>query len=143
MVRDYSERRQPRTNAPPKRPAVWPYVLLILVLWCLPLWLVWHRLVSLSSWRKDYKAPAGCATACPPEKGRSSAFGGLNYHRELHLHPGYVRALADLHPREWLTTADVLQHPAEREQGTDGDRHKPAKRGTADCSAETCGYAVS
>lgn len=32
MVRDYSERRQQRTNAPPKRPAVWPYVLLILAL---------------------------------------------------------------------------------------------------------------
>ena len=32
MVRDYSERRQQRTNTPPKRPAVWPYVLLILAL---------------------------------------------------------------------------------------------------------------
>lgn len=31
MVRDYSERRQMRTNQP-KRPSVWPYVLLIVVL---------------------------------------------------------------------------------------------------------------
>jgi hypothetical protein len=32
MVRDYSERRQMRTSMPPKRPSVWPYVLLILLL---------------------------------------------------------------------------------------------------------------
>lgn len=31
-MRDYSERRQSRILAPPKRPKVWPYVLLILVL---------------------------------------------------------------------------------------------------------------
>jgi hypothetical protein len=31
-MRDYSERRQSRIAAPPKRPAVWPYVLLIMVL---------------------------------------------------------------------------------------------------------------
>lgn len=30
-MRDYSERRQSRTTAPPKRPSVWPYVLLILL----------------------------------------------------------------------------------------------------------------
>lgn len=31
-MRDYSERRQSRVAAPPKRPSVWPYVLLILCL---------------------------------------------------------------------------------------------------------------
>lgn len=31
-MRDYSERRQSRVLAPPKRPKVWPYVLLILAL---------------------------------------------------------------------------------------------------------------
>jgi len=31
-MRDYSERRQSRIAAPPKRPPVWPYVLLILLL---------------------------------------------------------------------------------------------------------------
>jgi len=31
-MRDYSERRQSRLAAPPKRPSVWPYVLLILVI---------------------------------------------------------------------------------------------------------------
>jgi len=31
-MRDYSERRQSRTTAPPKRPPVWPYVLLIFML---------------------------------------------------------------------------------------------------------------
>jgi len=31
MLRDYSERRQSRTAPPPKRPSVWPYVLLILL----------------------------------------------------------------------------------------------------------------
>jgi len=31
-MRDYSERRQSRTAAPPKRPSAWPYVLLILFL---------------------------------------------------------------------------------------------------------------
>lgn len=31
-MRDYSERRQSRTAAPPKRPPVWPYILLILML---------------------------------------------------------------------------------------------------------------
>lgn len=31
-MRDYSERRQSRILAPPKRPKVWPYVLLILAL---------------------------------------------------------------------------------------------------------------
>ena len=31
-MRDYSERRQSRTAAPPKRPSVWPYALLILFL---------------------------------------------------------------------------------------------------------------
>jgi len=30
-MRDYSERRQSRIAAPPKRPPVWPYVLLILL----------------------------------------------------------------------------------------------------------------
>lgn len=32
MMKDYSERRQSRTTAPPKRPSAWPYVLLILIL---------------------------------------------------------------------------------------------------------------
>lgn len=31
-MRDYSERRQSRILAPPKRPSVWPYLLLILAL---------------------------------------------------------------------------------------------------------------
>jgi len=31
-MRDYSERRQSRVAAPPKRPPVWPYVLLILLI---------------------------------------------------------------------------------------------------------------
>lgn len=31
-MRDYSERRQSRKTAPPKRPSVWPYVLLILLI---------------------------------------------------------------------------------------------------------------
>lgn len=31
-MKDYSERRQSRTTAPPKRPSVWPYLLLILFL---------------------------------------------------------------------------------------------------------------
>lgn len=31
-MRDYSERRQSRTAAPPRRPAVWPYLLLILLM---------------------------------------------------------------------------------------------------------------
>jgi len=31
-MRDYSERRQSRISAPPKRPPVWPYILLILLL---------------------------------------------------------------------------------------------------------------
>lgn len=32
MMKDYSERRQSRTAAPPKRPSVWPYLLLILLM---------------------------------------------------------------------------------------------------------------
>lgn len=31
-MRDYSERRQMRSNVPPRRPSTWPYVLLFMVL---------------------------------------------------------------------------------------------------------------
>jgi hypothetical protein len=64
MVRDYSERRQQRINPPPKRPAVWPYVLLILVM------LLLAFLAGMATgWYlyrpggRFYKAPA---TAPPP-----------------------------------------------------------------------------
>jgi len=69
MVRDYSERRQMRTIAPPKRPAVWPYVLLILLL------LVIAYLAGLASgWYlyrpggRFYKAPAAASPSLPQKK---------------------------------------------------------------------------
>ena len=69
MVRDYSERRQLRTNTPPKRPAVWPYVLLILVL------LLLAFLAGLATgWYlyrpggKYYKAPPAVAPSVPQKR---------------------------------------------------------------------------
>jgi hypothetical protein len=72
MVIDYSERRQLRTKAPPKRPSVWPYVLLILVL------LLFAYLAGFGTgWYlyrpggRYYKAPVAQPVA-PPKKGAAA-----------------------------------------------------------------------
>jgi hypothetical protein len=69
MVRDYSERRQLRTNTSPKRPAVWPYVLLILALLLLA-----FMAGMATGWYlyrpggKYYKAPPAVAPPVPQKR---------------------------------------------------------------------------
>jgi len=68
-MRDYSERRQSRILAPPKRPKVWPYVLLILTLL-----LIAFAAGLGTGWSlyrpggKLYKAPQIPQAAAVPEK---------------------------------------------------------------------------
>ncbi len=70
MVRDYSERRQMRTNVSPRRPSVWPYVLLILTL----LLLAFLSGVA-TGWYlsrpggRFYKAPPTAPAPAPEHKG--------------------------------------------------------------------------
>jgi len=69
MVRDYSERRQLRSNSPPKRPAVWPYVLLILLLVVIA-----YLAGAATGWYlyrpggRFYKVPPTAAPPLPPKK---------------------------------------------------------------------------
>ena len=70
MVIDYSERRQRRTNAPPKRPSTWPYVLLILGLMLLAYvagvatgWYLYRQ------GGRYYKAPPTASPAAPQSRG--------------------------------------------------------------------------
>jgi hypothetical protein len=68
-MRDYSERRQSRVLAPPKRPKVWPYVLLILMLLLIAfgagLGAGWYL---YKPGGKFYKSPQIPQAAAAPEK---------------------------------------------------------------------------